>query len=126
VWLASRVTPDGKLVNHVIVTMLQKRGVRAEIKNNKFHIKGYFVPDEEKAPKDGFIFRGGCTLVFDLDKLCLKYAIRKSITDECRMEHQYRYTHGLMEETPGVSYFDEQELSALSGPFGFMHSFHHH
>lgn len=126
VWLASRVTPDGNLVNHVVVTLLQKRGVIATIKNDRFSIKGYFVPDEVKIPKDGFIFRGGCTLIFDLDKLCLKYAIRKSITDEYRMEQQYRYTKGLLDETPAATYFDEQSLNALAGPFGFMHAYHNH
>ncbi len=125
VWLASRVTPDGNVVNHVIVTMLQKRGVRAEIVNDKFSIKGYFVPEGEM-PEDGFVFRGGCTLIFDLDRLCLKYAIRKSITDESRMEQQFRYANGLLEESPAAGYFDEEALSALTGPFGFMHSLHHH
>lgn len=31
VWLANRVTPDGHIVNHVIVTLIQKRGVRFEV-----------------------------------------------------------------------------------------------
>lgn len=126
VWLASRVTPAGNIVNHVVVTLLQKRGIRAELKNDKFTVKGYFVPEEEKTPKDGFLFRGGCTLIFDLDKLCLKYAIQKSIIDETRMEQQYKYSRGLAGEAPAATYFDEQALSAISGPFGFMHAFHQH
>ena len=126
VWLANRVTPDGNVVNHVVVTLLQKRGVRAELKDDKFSIKGYFVPDEDQMPPDGFIFRGGCTLIFDLDRLCLKYAIRKSITDVSRMEQQYRYMSGAIEEEAPASYFDEAALSAIAGPFGFMHAFNHY
>jgi hypothetical protein len=126
VWLASRVTPDGNVINHVVVTLLQKRGVMAQMKDDKFIIKGYFVPEQDSMPEDGFIFRGGCALVFDLDRLCLKYAIQKSITDEERMEQQYRYTKGFLQEEPAAIYFDEQALSALTGPFGFMHAFDHH
>lgn len=76
-------------------------------------------------PPDGFIFRGGCTLIFDLDKLCLKYAIRKSINDVSRMEQQFRYMTGAGEEAP-ASYFDEAALSAIAGPFGFMHGFNNY
>lgn len=126
VWLASRVTPAGTLVNDVVVTLHQKRGVRASLKDNKFKITGYFNPDEPGHPKDGFIFRGGCTLIFDLDNLCLKYAIRKSITDEKRIEQQYRYLKGNHGKGHGRSYFDEASLTAVSGPFGFMHAFHNH
>lgn len=126
-WLASRVSPDGNLVNHVVVTLLQKRGVRAELKDGKFVIKGYYVPGAGDPPDDGFIFRGGCTLIFDLDTLCLKYAIQKSITDVSRMEQQFRYANGLLaEDSTAATYFDEQSLSALTGAFGFIHAIHNH
>jgi hypothetical protein len=125
-WLASRVTPAGDLVNHVVVTLLQKRGIRVSLEGNQFKVAGYFNPDDAQVPNDGFIFRGGCTLIFDLDNLCLKYAIRKSVTDEARMEQQYRYTKGRTGEVPGGGYFDEPSLEAMTGPFGFMHAFHNH
>ncbi len=41
-----------------------------------------------------FIFRGGCTLIFDLDTLDLCYAIKKPIDDESRIERQRRYLLG--------------------------------
>lgn len=123
-WLASRITPDDKIVNHVIVTMTQRRGVRCEIDEaNNFKIKGYFSPGG-KCPEDGFVFRGGCTLIFDLDRMELKYAIRKDINDFARMEQQYRYRQGLL-ENENTTYFDETTLAAISGPFAFMHSFPH-
>jgi hypothetical protein len=125
-WLANRVSPEGKLVNHVIVTLQQRRGVVASInENNVFEIKDYFVPDsEENIPAGGFIFRGGATLIFDLDKQRLKYAIRKDITDRERLEQQYRYMYGINAES-GATYFDDDTLSSLAGPFAFMHAFPH-
>lgn len=123
-WLASRITPDDKIVNHVIVTITQRRGVRYEIEEDGvITIKGFFDPGVP-CPEDGFIFRGGCTLVFDLDRLDLKYVIRKDINDYSRMEQQIRYRHGLLENDQ-ATYFDDATLSTISGPFAFMHSFPH-
>jgi hypothetical protein len=123
-WLASRIAPDDKNVNHVIVTMTQKRGVRCEVDDkNDFKVTGFFSPTQ-KTPADGFIFRGGCTLIFDLDRMELKYAIKKDIDDVVRMEQQYRYQQGLLEDKAST-YFDDATLAGISGPFAFMHSFQH-
>ena len=125
-WLASRITPDDKLVNHVILTMVQKRGVRVQVnKDGDFSIKGYYQPSTRNIPEDGFIFRGGCTLIFDLDTLKLKYAIKKDICDVVRLEEQYKYMNDLNIPDSSV-YFNDKTLAALSGPFAFMHSHSKH
>jgi hypothetical protein len=125
-WLANRVSPDGKVVNHVIVTLQQQRGVIGNIdENNMFSVKGYFpIVADDNFPEGGFIFRGGATLIFDLDKDCLKYAIKKDISDKERMEQQFRYMFG-ERSNEDATYFDSTTLSGLSGPFAFMHSFPH-
>ncbi|HEV3411346.1 MAG TPA: hypothetical protein VG101_02665 [Puia sp.] len=121
-WLANRVTPDGKIVNHVIVTLQQKRGIRARIdENGHFLMTGYFDPSGQ-IPRDGFIFRGGTTLIYDLDSMKLKYTIKKSINDIDRMERQYRFINEL-DAKGDITYFKSDTLSSLSGPFAFMHSF---
>jgi hypothetical protein len=125
-WLASRITPDDRLVNHVILTLVQKRGVRVHVnKDGEFSVKGYYAPSTRNSPSDGFIFRGGCTLIFDLDRMQLKYAIKKDICDLVRLEEQYKYVNGLSSPDPSV-YFNNKTLAALSGPFSFMHSFSKH
>lgn len=122
-WLASRVSPTGKIVNHVIVTLVQRRGVLVDVKDDDIKIAGYCCPGEkDKTGKTYFDFRGGCTLIFDLDTLCLRYAIKKDIDDVARMETQFRYTSGLSDESAASLYFDEKTLSNLNGPFAFMHS----
>jgi hypothetical protein len=126
VWLANRVTPDGNIVNHVVVTLAQKRGVRFRVDGESVTVEegGYFVPDKTPAEKRGdnhIIFRGGCTLIFDLDSLKLRYAVKKDIDDHDRMVRQFRYEHGLLEDDAQM-YFDSRTMTALAGPFAFMHS----
>jgi hypothetical protein len=126
VWLANRVTPNGGIVNHVIVTLIQKRGVRFKIDDDSVTVDedNYFVPDSTDQAEWGkhhTIFRGGCTLVFDLDTLCLRYAIKKDIDDRERMIRQYKYENGLLGDK-NETYFDSETMAALAGPFAFMHS----
>ena len=121
-WLANRVSPMRKVANHVIITLQQKRGIVGQINNGEFDLTGYFNPDED-TPANGFIFRGGCTLIFDLNNRKLKYAIKKDINDLHRMEQQLRYHNSQVSEV--ATYFDEEALNAFCGPFSFMHSFSH-
>jgi hypothetical protein len=126
VWLANRVAPDDRIVNHVVLTLIQKRGVRFRVDGDSIRVdeQGFFVPD--KTPREQWgphhiIFRGGCTLVFDLDTLKLRYAISKDIDDRARMIRQFRYQQGLFEdESP--TYFSSRTMSDLAGPFAFLHS----
>jgi hypothetical protein len=123
-WLASRITPDDKIINHIIINLVQKRGVIVNIDaEENFSVTGYFDPGKDK-PENGFIFRGGCTLIFDLDRMKLKYAIKKGIDDVERMERQYKYKNNIGMDK-GEVYFSDKTLAALSGPFAFMHSFNH-
>jgi hypothetical protein len=126
--LANRVTPDDNIVNHVVMTLVQKRGVRFKVDGDDVTIdeQGFFVPDRTKPEQRGdqhIIFRGGCTLIFDLDTLRLRYAVRKSVDDRERMIRQFRYEHGMLGEED-QTYFASRTLAALAGPFAFTHSRH--
>jgi hypothetical protein len=127
--LANRVTPDDTIVNHVVMTVVQKRGVRFKVDDDggvTVDEKGFFVPDKTKPEEWGdhhVIFRGGCTLVFDLDALRLRYAIKKDVDDRDRMVDQFKFENGMLggdDET----YFASRMLTALTGPFAFTHSRH--
>lgn len=125
-WLASRIAPNDTTVNHVILSLVQKRGVVAHISTDgEFVIDCYFQPGIGPFPEKGFVFRGGCTLIFDLDTMKLKYAIKKDIDDKTRMEQQYRYMNGMFDEEAAATYFTDSTLAGLSGPFAFMHAFSH-
>ena len=125
VWLANRVTADGSIVSHVVVTVVQKRGVRFLVDGDDVSVDedNFFVPDKVPVEEWGehhVIFNGGCTLIFDLDTLRVRYAVKKDINDYARMIRQYKYEHDLQSGI-GQTYFSGA-MTALAGPFAFMHS----
>lgn len=124
--LANRVTPDDNIVNHVVMTLVQKRGVRFKVDGRNITVdeSGFFVPDQTSSEDRGenhIIFRGGCTLIFDLDALRLRYAVKKDIDDRGRMIRQFKYEQGMFGEDD-QTYFDSKTMTALAGPFAFTHS----
>lgn len=160
--IASRVGPSGKLVNQILVTLTQKRGVVcSEDQYGNVEIKGFFVPgnlqvwyertgkkgaytyvqrnvDKPKDQKDAtgtekvlphgwFIFRGGSTLIFDLDyaassdNVKLKYIIKKDINDEVRMKRQYKTMYQSDENSLNATYFGSAYGNLEAEPFAIIH-----
>ena len=80
-----RSGPDGQDVRQLVIEVTQRR-------------RGYFDPERQKTVDTGkppapsvrgdFLFRGGATLIIDLRENRLRYVIRKSITDEKRLNEQ--------------------------------------
>jgi hypothetical protein len=83
---ASRVGPNGNQTNQVIVTLIQRALI--EIKKDR---SGNDIAVASNA-KGAFELAGGCTLIFDLDTLSLKYAISKNLLDQeaLRDKNEYR------------------------------------
>lgn len=78
--LVVRVGPNGNKVNQVVFSIIQKSGVI--IKDSK--VDRTFIQDRNKKSilkkgEKAFIFKGGCTLILDLDTRKLKYAIKKPL-----------------------------------------------
>jgi hypothetical protein len=124
--IANRASPEGGFTNHMIITLHQKRGVRFKVEDDNAEVdeNGYFVPDKTERKDWGehhIIFRGGCTLIFDLETLKLRYAIKKDIDDKDRMIRQFRYEYQ-MGKGRAQTYFDEKTLTALAGPIACIHS----
>ncbi len=139
--VVSKVGPKNTQINQVVFSILQRCGVTFE--NGAF--KEFYIPPlstsqgkQESAPEGSFEFRGGCTLIFDLDTLKLKYAISKPLIDKNsllgnnknrspkinikRLEAQYKYLNdennfGINEY---VQYFGTG-LHSLTEPFAFLH-----
>lgn len=84
---AQRVGPDDQMLNQAIVSITQKRTVQT-------------------ASGQSYLFRGGCTLILDLNDMRLRYCISKGIDDKKRMERQA----GFM--------FNEADLSLRATYFG--------
>jgi hypothetical protein len=91
-----------------------------------------FVPVKRQSNGDTMTFRGGCTLIFDLDDLTLKHAISKPIFDLChlkekgnrtltlnrkRLEMQYTCQYGELAEK--LNFTARRHKNAE--PFAFIH-----
>lgn len=113
---ALRVSPDGSIMKQMIITMTQRRT----------------LPIDSSFGKKGTInFRGGSTLIFDLegDKPSLRYAITRPIDDESRLEAIQKYRQWKIET--GLSLRDTYFGTRLFGsdddsvtndePFCIMH-----
>ncbi len=98
--LVSRVGPDGNQTNQIIFSMVQRVGVVYQ----HGEIKEYYKParsrdtstdsgyekSDRKVTKNRFEVVGGCTLIFDLDTLNLKYAISKPLLNPAELDQQCR------------------------------------
>jgi hypothetical protein len=136
--LVSRVGPSGNQLNYVLFSIVQRSGVI--FKNGEF--AGHYQPSESVSENSGnensetkFEFRGGCTLIFDLDNSQLKYAISKPLLEivddqakpminKSRVNKQYRYMAD--EDAAGYNEFTKYFSGGLRNvvePFSFLHQF---
>jgi len=105
-----RVSPDGGKLNQMIVSITQKRTIQLD--------GGPSVPSEDEDGPGAFVFRGGCTLIFDLDSLELLYAIRKSISDDERLKRHLHFRTVAANSSLRATYFSGLKVDE---PFAVMH-----
>ena len=144
--VVSRVGPQGNQINHVVFSIIQRSGVLfnqdGSVRRDDSGAVKHFTPDggqrdadsgEFIMPTNGFEFRGGCTLIFDLEKLELKYVITKPLLDRdaklnapcidiTRAEAQYKFQMNMNEFgfSELSSYFTDG-LRGITEPFSFLH-----
>lgn len=112
--IARRTGPDGQESRELIIEVTQRRYAFNDFKKQERGDR-----DAKYARKNrDFIFRGGATLVIDLTDNSVRYAVRKRIDDDARLERQRRWLNG--EQAVGLlaTYFSTQ---ALAEPFAFAH-----
>jgi hypothetical protein len=94
---ARRGGPPGKFVNQQIISITQTR-----------HFK-----------ENNFKFRGGCTLILDLEDLTLRYVVGgKRIDDQARLQRHIDYQSNLDRQSLQATYFGK---SKKGEPFAFLH-----
>ncbi|MGE5222199.1 MAG: hypothetical protein ACM3PY_07170, partial [Omnitrophica WOR_2 bacterium] len=103
---AQRVGPDGNLLNQFIITITQTRRLPLD-------------PNDSGSPI--IPFRGGCTLILDLDTQRLRYRIPKPIDDQDRLEQQRQYMLGAASSSLRAMYFAPFEGGVLKQPFAQLH-----
>ena len=83
---ARRVGPDGQTVTELVIEMTQRR-------------RGYYNAERQRKVESGelapmepdFIFRGGCTLLVDLETARVRYCIFKDLSSQNRIERMRKY-----------------------------------
>jgi hypothetical protein len=114
-----RTGPDGQDLRQLIIEIAQQR--------RGFHDEQ--VQKEQDTQKTGrvrtgdFEFRGGATLIFDLREGHLRYAIRKRISDNVRLEHQRNFLQNHCFGSLAFAYGlqDASDRADSEEPFALVH-----
>jgi hypothetical protein len=97
---AHRVGPDGDAKTDLVIELTQKRFGFLNPKYQASH-------DGKKRPpgRYDFVFRGGCTVLVDLESGAVRYAIGKSISSERRLGAQRAFLAGAQGRSLAATYF---------------------
>jgi hypothetical protein len=128
--LVSRTGPLGNQIHYIVFSLVQKAGV--VVQDGQVTP---FVPQAADPPPGGFTFWGGCTLIFDLDTLQLRYAIAKPLLDPDQLrqgqrtlhvrrilqQHRYQTEEGLLSLPEQSLYFGAGLHHDFNEPFAFLH-----
>ncbi len=115
---ARRVGPDGDSRMDLVIEVTQKRrgyadpGLQADVDRGKVEP---LDPD--------FWFRGGCTILIDLDSREVRYAIGKGITSASRLDRQRRFLSGDADGSLAATYFGDPRVREDAEPFALLHRF---
>jgi hypothetical protein len=114
---ARRLGPDGQTLTDMVIEITQRR-------------HGYLSPTLQQAvdkgetpppPQHDFWFRGGCTLLIDLDRGEVRYCIGKGVADEDRLETQRRFLNGAQDSSLSATYFGDPRRRVDVEPFALLH-----
>jgi hypothetical protein len=107
---ARRVGPDGQVLTDVVVEITQQR--------LEPRVEGATGVDE----RESFVFRGGCTLIVDLQSEAIRYCIRKDVASTQRLERQREFLTRGAAPSLQATYFGRLEQDETGEPFAFLHS----
>jgi hypothetical protein len=113
---ARRVGPDGDSRVDLVVEITQKR-------------RGYLDPEVQarvdkgrmRPPEPDFWFRGGCTLLVDLETREVRYSIGKGIASDSRLDRHRRYLEGDSDGSLAATYFGDPKTRDDAEPFALLH-----
>jgi len=83
--LVSRTGPDGNQLHQVVFCLVQRMGViKTEDGFGNYTPPANNLQEQPPTPASGFEMQGGCTLIFDLETMKLRYCISKPLLDPVR------------------------------------------
>ncbi|CAN5677199.1 hypothetical protein BH20ACI4_BH20ACI4_24880 [soil metagenome] len=129
---ARRVGPDGNSLDQVIISITQKRTLPIDKNMDLEEFESLSKDEKKNVPQ--FKFRGGCTLILDLQDLKLRYVIPKTIGDKLDKNHKYagpnerlkrqrefRFSSGGTAKSLRATYFGKAGGSDTEEPFALLH-----
>lgn len=131
--VVSRVGPEGKQINRVVFSIIQKSICYFEKETFVGHRKPAGSSDDSLT---SFDLHGGCTLIFDLDDQKLKYVICKPLLDMAALErgeleidrekikqqHRYQFHDMALHMGEAKRYFGTKAVDfRFSEPFALLH-----
>lgn len=114
-----RIGPGGEVRTDLVIIAAQRRRAYFDAVTQTAVDQG-----QQQPPEADFIFRGGCTLLVDLDSGAVRYAIRKNVLDENRLRQQRAYLlHQWLPASRGTYFSRRGELNeeGLTEPFAMLH-----
>ena len=115
---ARRVGPDGDSRMDLVIEVTQKRRGYADPSLQADVDKGKVEPLDPD-----FWFRGGCTILIDLDSREVRYAIGKGIASASRLDRQRRFLSGDSDGSLAATYFGDPRVREDAEPFALLHRF---
>lgn len=111
-----RIGPEGEFLMDAVVEIIQKR-------------PGFLDKSMDEAPswlpsgeEPDFWFRGGCTLIIDLETGRLRYCIYKRINSKSRYERQRAFVNGTSAGfSLAATYYDTLGADEVNEVFSFVH-----
>ena len=127
--LNSRIGPDGNALNQIVLTLGQRCHVRAKRGKDDQMIFTPVLKKSQYGNENVFVFRAGCTLIFDLNDLSLKHVISKPLfkpdaslragrkleLNESRLAIQYESMFGDMADEMGFTQNQPRGAELLEG-----------
>lgn len=105
---ALRVGPGFRSLQQVILSFVQTRQVDFDL--------------DPSTGMQSYLFRGGCTVILNLDPFELKYRIVKRVMDEERLQRQLHYLRDMTGASLRSTYFRAGWDQTAAEPFALLHS----
>jgi hypothetical protein len=112
---ARRIGPGGQTVTELVIEMTQRR-------------RGYYNAEKQRKVESGelapmepdFVFRGGCTLLVDLETARVRYCIYKDLSSQNRIERMSKYLQNGSGPSLQATYLGDpgKEFSHFNGEQG--------
>ncbi|HEV2853094.1 MAG TPA: hypothetical protein VHC97_09855 [Thermoanaerobaculia bacterium] len=114
---AHRMGPDGQKLTDLVIEITQKRRCYFDPDLQGMVDKGTLDPP----PPEDFWFRGGSTLLFDLESRKVRYCIGKGMKSKARLAGQQSFVGGTGGGSLRATYFGDPRRHAAAEPFAMLH-----